>query len=471
MAATIWRFVDQPVADPTVLLDMNDGLTWKLLGSSDFFKLPSPPLKRSIASNAMTDGGVLTSAAYDLRTLSFTLELRDPSETGRIDQLDRLKAELAKPANLLMYQPARASEPVFFRTLRSDEYELDNQVAPGTMWRVACTVMAEPFAIGVRKDLTSVTVTNDPAATTNGTYWDITGIIGDSPTPAFVRVGTAFGKGNPCIIAQRTARSPDKLTHWVQAESGTLGTDTTKQANDTSMSGSGQNYVRCSFSTDATLVTRLTVTVPTATDATALRGRYRVFVRVRNSAASSTYTLRYVQNPSGENSTSGPKITYTSFASTEFRHVDLGIVEVPGPGPVPSTMGYSGLPVQVTQQDLAVQISRDSGTATMDLDYVYLMPADERLSVTARAGFQTGSYLVIDGPQEMAYGMPSGTSPFGSTRTVDNAGGLVSMFGGAPMLVPGVTNRWYMIRGGSAVTTTSAVEVSYWPRWREVATS
>jgi hypothetical protein len=43
--------------------------------------------------------------------------------------------------------------------------------------------------------------------------------------------------------------------------------------------------------------------------------------------------------------------------------------------------------------------------------------------------------------------------------------------GGPPMLVPGVTNRWFMLRGGSGVATTSPVDVSYWPRWREVATS
>jgi hypothetical protein len=105
------------------------------------------------------------------------------------------------------------------------------------------------------------------------------------------------------------------------------------------------------------------------------------------------------------------------------------------------------------------------------MDYVYLMPADERFSVSARNSTQAGSSFVIDGPNEMAYGMPSGATPFGSTRTVDNAGGLAFLFGGAPMLVPNVTNRWHMIRGSSAITVTSTVDVSYWPRWREVATS
>jgi hypothetical protein len=105
------------------------------------------------------------------------------------------------------------------------------------------------------------------------------------------------------------------------------------------------------------------------------------------------------------------------------------------------------------------------------MDYIYLLPADERSAQFRRANWAASSYLVIDGPQELAYGMASGTSPFGATRTVDNAGGLASYFGGFPMLVPGATNRWYTLIGPQAASATSTWDVSYWPRWREVATS
>jgi hypothetical protein len=273
------------------------------------------------------------------------------------------------------------------------------------------------------------------------------------------------------ILAQRTANNPTAVTVFAQAEAGTMGTDTTVQANDTAMSGSGSNFVRCSFSTSSSLVTRLTVTTPTATDAAALRGRYRVFARIRTSATGSNFTVRYVSNSTGANTVNGPQVTFDSLANTEFRYTDLGILEFPGPGPVPTAMGYSGLSAQVATQPLGIQVARNSGTGTLDIDHVYLMPADERLSVTSRNAQVTNSFLVIDGPSEMAYGMAPSTTPFGATRTVDGGGGLVSMMGGTPMLVPGVTNRWYMLRGGSGVTTTSPVDVSYWPRWREVATS
>lgn len=470
MAPTIWRFVDQPIASPSTLLDMNDGATWKCLGD-DFFKLPSPPLKRSVASSMMVDGAMLSAAAYDPRVLTFTLELTAATEAGREAQVDALKAQLAKPTNLLMFQSELSANPVFFRTFRSDEYDLNTQFIPTKNWRVDCNVLAEPFAIGVRRDLSTVTVTNNPASGTNPILWDITGIAGDSPSPAFVRIGTALGVGSPIMLAQRTVNQPTTVTTFAQCEAGTMGTDTTVQATDANMSGSGSNFVRTSFTTDASLQTRVSVTVPTATAAEALRGRYRVFVRVRTSATGTNYALRYAQNPAGADSVLGPVTSFDSLASTEFRHVDLGVVEFPTAGPYPATMGYSALPAQMVTQALGIQVARNSGTATIDLDYVYLMPADERWSVSARNSTQASSFFVIDGPNEMAYGMPSGTTPFGATRTVDNAGGMAFLFGGVPMLVPAVTNRWYMIRGSSAVSVTSTVDVSYWPRWREVATS
>ena len=414
---------------------------------------------------------MLSSASYQNRELKFTVWLNGAGQSAKISQLDALKAQLAKPSNLIMYNPPGWGFPVFFRTFRSDDYVVTNGSAVGgSEWSVACNVIAEPFAIGARRDLSTATVTNNPASGTNPVMWDITGIAGDSPTPAFVKIGTALAAADPVLLAQRTVNNPTAVTVFAQAEAGTMGTDTTVQAADTAMSGSGSNFTRTTFTTTG-LTTRLTLTIPTATSAEALRGRYRVFLRVRTSATGSTYSLRHVQNPAGPDIVNGPVTTFNSLASTEFRHIDLGVVEFPTAGPYPVSLGYSGLSAQMVTQTLAIQAGRTTGTATMDMDYVYLMPADERFLVAARNAMQVNSSLIIDGPNEMAYGQPSGATPFGSTRTVDNAGGLAFLFGGAPMLVPGVTNRWHMIRGTSANSVTSTVDVSYWPRWREVATS
>jgi hypothetical protein len=468
MALITWKFVDQPIAVPTTAFDMNNGATTRVV-DKDGPQMPAPPLRRSIAQNAMTDGGMLTSAAYDLRELAFTVWLNGVDLSARITQLDALKRELAKPANLLMFVPPGGSNPVFFQTIRSDEYLPDYAGAAAANWRIKCSVLAQPFAIGIRHDVTTgAVVTNDPASGTNKTLIDITGVRGDSPAPAFARVALGSGTAPTFFWAQRSAGNPTSLTLFAQAEAGTMGTDTTVQANDTAMSGAGSNYVKTTFTT-ATLTTRLTVTVPTGSDATALKGRYRVLAKIRMSASGSNFTMRFVQNPSGTNTVTGQQVSFDTSAAIAI--VDLGVIDFPAVGAVPATIGYSGLAAGVATQTMAIQAGRNTGTATLDTDYIYLLPADERSSQFRRANWAASSFLCIDGPQEIAYGMAAGTTAFGSTRTVDNAGGLSSYVGGFPMLVPGVTNRWYTLIGPQPATATSTWDVSYWPRWREVATS
>jgi hypothetical protein len=460
MALITWKFVDQPIASPSVLFDMNNGTTTRILDPGP--EMPAPPLRRSVAQNAMTDGGILTSAAYDLRELKFTVWLNGAGQAAQIAQLDALKRELAKPSNLLMFMPPGGSNPVFFRTIRSDDYLPDYQGAASVNWKIQCSVLAEPFAIGIRRDLTQVTITNDPASGTNPTRWDISGssIVGDSPTPAFMRISN-LGAGGTAIVSQRTVNNPTALTVFGQTESATLGTDTTTWSNAAMSGGSG---TATSFAT-ASMVTRLTFTLPTASSSDALRGRYRVFLRVHTGGTTADYVIRYRQGGTG-NSSYGPLTSY--HANTIWQFLDLGVIDFPQ-FQAPTSIGYSGLTPGYATANLEIQASRSSGLDNLDMDYVYLIPADERLCSVSQVN-ATG-YVVLDGPNDMAYGMASGTTPFGATRTVDNAGGLIPRFGGIPTLVPGVTNRMYMLIDKGAVTATTTVDVSYWPRWREVATS
>jgi hypothetical protein len=461
MGLITWKFVDQPIASPTVLLDMNNGTTARIQD----LQMPAPPLRRSIASNAMSDGGIVSSAAYDLRELKFTAFLNGPTLTDKIAQLDALKRELAKPSNLLMFMPPGGSNPVFFHTVRSDDYLPDYQGAARAEWYIQCTILAQPFAIGIRRDLSQVTVTNDPAAGTNRTLWDMTGIVGDSPTPAFVRL-QGLGAGGTAILGQRSVNNPTAVTLFGQSESATLGTDTTTWSNAIMSGGAG---TATSFTT-ATMATRLTFTLPTASSPEALRGRYRVFLRVHTGGTTADFVVRFLQNPAaGQDGINGPQVSY--HANTIWQYLDLGVIDFPAFA-TPAAVGYSGLTPALASASLAIQASRANGADNLDTDYIYLMPADERVCVvrqTAAVG-----YVVIDGPNDSTYGMAAGSLPFSGTlasRVVDNAGGLVSRMGGAPVLMPGVTNRWYLLVDKADVTTTKTVDVSYWPRWREVATS
>lgn len=463
MALITWKFVDTPTASPSVLFDMNNGTTTRLLDPGP--DMPAPPLKRSIAQNAMSDGGLLTSAAYDLRSLKFTVWFNDPSLSNRIALLDSLKRELAKPGNLLMYTPPGGSNPVFFQTLRSDDYLPDYKGAAAVDWKIQCTVLAQPFAIGVRRDLTQVTITNDPASGTNKTLWDMTGIVGDSPTPAWVRISN-LGAGGVAILGQRTVNNPTAVTVFQQAETATLSSDTTTWSNAVMSGGSGT----ASSFTSSTLATRLTFTVPSASSPEALRGRYRVFLRVHTGGTSADFVIRTALNPgAGMDAIYGPQVSY--HANTIWQFLDLGVVDFPA-FPAPAGIGYSGLTPALASAQLAIQASRANGLDNLDVDYVYLMPADERICMVRQS--TALGYVVLDGPNDTAYGMAAGSSPFSGTlssRVVDNAGGLVARIGNAPMLVPGTTNRWYLLVDKQDITTTKTVDVSYWPRWREVATS
>lgn len=620
MAPSVWKFVDRPETGATTLLDMR-GAGWRV--SREGFDVSPPPLRRSIAQNALTDGGVVTAASYDLRELKFTLELSGSTEDARNAQLKALEAELAKPANLLMYQAEGSSFPVFFRTVRSDAFDLDNQFIPGVVWKVPLTVLAEPFAIGTRHDIVDGTVIqNNPASGANPMLFDITGVRGDSPAPAFVRVGSTLGAGSVFTLAQRTANNPTVLTLYTQAETATLSADTTGNGHDPAMSGTGlepgaaspltnsqfetdvaawtatggtltrdttvkqsglasakltsntgttgersaasnsfsvtvgtaytagaylrsgaaftggrvnirwfnaagstiststgstatlsttwqqatitatapalavtahvrveftpdpgataanayfdnvsvtpgSNHVRTAF-IDNNLVARVTVTLPTATSAEALRGRYRVFVKVRRSGSTSAYTMRY--NLPGSTSIFGPQVSYDTGLPNLWA-VDLGVLEFPVFA-TPPALGYSGLPAGHVAPTIEIQAQRTSGSLPLDIDYVYLVPADERLCAF-RQPITTG-FVVLDGPNDMVYGMASGSDPFSASvasRTVNNGGGFISRHGGLPMLVPGVTNRWHVSRPNADVALTSTWSVSYWPRWREVATS
>lgn len=461
MGKATWQFVDQPIAAPAVALNMNDRSGSGVIIAPDRgWSMPSPPLNRSFVTNAFGDGSMMTASSYDNRELTFTLGILGSTDALKITRLNRVIAELAKTNNTIMYKQNPSAEPIFFRTFRSDEFDVLKDGKRDEFWTMTCKVTAEPFAIGLRKDNALVTVTNNPASGANPARFDITGVIGDSPTPAFVRIAN-LGAAGSVTIAQKTRPSSDFATMFVQAESGTLGTDTTSVADANASAG---NVARTTYATVASSALRTTVVIPAGTPNDGWRGKYRVIIRLKSSGTTSEYRFRYQMETGGDFSY-GP-LTYYK-AVNAYSLLDLGIIEVP-PFYAPPQIGYSGLVSVPVSVDLGIMSERNSGADTTDIDYVYLMPADERV-FTVRQSTALG-FLIVDGPNDAVYGMAAGTTPFGATRTVDNNAGLCARFGLLPELVPNYTNRWYVLRNdASAITDTKDYEVSYWPRWREVA--
>ncbi|MGX4657109.1 carbohydrate binding domain-containing protein [Micromonospora sp. SCSIO 07396] len=156
------QFVDSVSGSPTVRLDLNNEAPWGCTGVD----LSPPQLKSAYSSTLLVDGERMTAAAYANRTLTLSLEViagQDASATA----LQALWRELDRTTNVVRYQPDGASAPVFFRTIRSSDTRVRDYPGggPTALRTLEVQVKAEPFAVGLRETLASVTVGNDPTET------------------------------------------------------------------------------------------------------------------------------------------------------------------------------------------------------------------------------------------------------------------------------------------------------------------
>ena len=460
MAHTI-KLVDSIASSPTTRLDLNDGSTWRC---SMF--APPPRLRRAMGENAMTDGAFVSSSSYSARVVTLALTLVTSTEDAAATQIQLLARELDRADNYLKYQPDGATKPVFFRMLRSDVAELQDLHGPLVARTFTVELLAEPFALGLRETLGPFTVNNDPAAGSNGCYFDVTGVIGDVPAPAVFAVTSDLPQTG--VLAVRQHGTPSGLGFFVQAESATLGADTTNPGGgpDAAMSGAGtNNYVRTSFSGTPTVVDRVTATFAGASVEKV--GQYRLVVAIRRSDATSVITVA---------ATVGTRSldTVTTPLTTQRRLIDLGIIR---PDVGPGRVGY-GADAPAPAITVALRAARASGTSTLDWDYVALIPADETMLTWDLAGLPAATDVVIDGYAEAVYAV-LGTSIFDGTDALST---IYPVSGAFPSLVPGRTNRFYLFTGyGSVVNPTADYEhlkagsatlsLNYWPAYLSVRPS
>jgi len=447
------QFVDSIAASPTVRLDLNDDTRW---WCREFQALP-PRLRYSVSNNAMSDGAYVSSSAYDGRTLTLTLDLVASSQDINAEELQKLARELDRDTNLIRYQPNGATKPVFFKTSRADFADLFDQQAALAVRRLTIDIPAEPFALGLRESISVGTVSNDPAAA-NGCYVDVTGVIGDVAAEPVITFGTDTAAGETLILATLPEPSAS-LPVAVQAESMTLGTDTTNPggAADAAMSGSGTtNYRRTSFATSASLSTRLSWSSSTLAERDALTGTWRVLAAVRLS--NNTTTVQIQPAWAGDSLAAyhyGGLVTPVKTANRQL--IDLGLV----------TFGtISDLPGGV---NLSLSAQRDSGTGTLDWDFILFVPA-----VDSQARMSGDTFNTVDVPAANAYA----TKPTAADRWTASGytAGTAQVTGGFPRLRPNVTTRLYwttyaadpVLFGAYDKTKTATVTVNYQPRYQFV---
>jgi hypothetical protein len=468
------RFVDSISNDPTVRLDLDDmdqqlNGTWLLL--KDGTEIGMPEFRRSIAGSMLRDGEEVSASAYGNRILTLHLFTVGVTQSALGAALQTLHRELDRERNILEWRPTDAVNPVFFRTFRTPPEEIEATLSvlnhPSGLsaegYFVTVPILAEPFAYGVMESVVvDADVNNDPAAASNGLMLDITGILGEIPTPAQIVYEDAAAVSALLTIGVRARGTPTNFTHYEQAEDMTQGTDTTVQANDATASGAGSNYSRCTFGTNDITVARLTEAAFLGADGTDVRGIYRLFQRLRRNGGAATDDFALY----GELGHQGAQIPVLNL-TTSWQFIDLGLFHVP---PLlaqpPITDGYSGVEVDTFSPSFKLYARRDSGTGNLDLDYTVAVPADARdgyLEVDVGGlSDQVGATeaLVVDGPQDVVYRRDSS----GNVLSTD-----YPWKGGAPLLVPNQTNRWIILRPRTAaddrVADDCVISVNYWPRY------
>lgn len=452
MAGDLIQFVDTIASSPTVALDLNDQTTWAVSA----FTAPPPRLRRSLATNTLAPGGTVASAVHEMRKITLKLELiTDDQDTGAT-QLQALVRQLDKPRNIMRYQPVGATAPVFFRTYRSDVANIADIITAKTFRVIDIELLAEPYALGLPETPAALTYSNDPASATNEPVMaDIGTIIGDVAAPLQCRTDNlALGQGTYSMLAH-VAYASASLSGpaYFQAESGTLGTDTTSAANAIFSGGNGATVT---FATDATLVARTTasVTLPYV-------GPYRVYARLQVGSSGAIYTLA-VKQTSGTNSVTGDTVTCTGGVTATNILVDLGVHTFPHGG---DTDEYS----RPAALDIALLAGRTSGTGDLDLDYVLFVPVGGPNTVRSSLlysyiqGGNEGAH-VFDPETEQVYAYTPGTP--NTVKTTPIEGHPVS--GGFPWVAPGANNYVYFypgMQGTSDTNNNTTLNFTYYPRY------
>jgi hypothetical protein len=464
MAFTV-QFVDKIDASPTVRLDLNTGI-WNVTREGTDWGFPE--LNRAIVNNGLVDGATIPTSAYGTRELTLRL-LVDTSDADAVaTAAQSLFRELNRKTNIVKFQP-ETTAPVFFRTFRSRPEQVDIPVT-GAEEFITVRILAEPFAVGLREDVTGVSVSHNPASA-NGRMFDIAAasVKGDVDTPAFIRIS---GGSDPLVVLGiRRHGTPSTPTYFRQCEAMTQGTDTSTQANDAAMSGSGNNFSRTSFGT-ASMTTRLSDDMANWLGETVdARGRYRIFVRSRKSSAGSSgdHVVRFrIGGASTLSLVTGDSINVPG-ATGPFL-LELGTIQVPV-GSDPKTLGPSGTELAPQGAYFELQAQRVTGTATLDWDYVFAVPADEGYTKADFSGLQAvagtfpadGDNLYLDGYTDSAYAADADVLTTG--KVFSHSGHPLES--GFLKLTPNQVNRIFALIQRSStsdiVTGSDTITVSYWP--------
>jgi hypothetical protein len=459
-----WAFVaDMASATPTVNLNLN-AAPWYV---GPDFKLDPPDFSKARAGG-LRAGQLITRSVPGNRQLSLPLQLLPSATPGA--NIEALCRQLAQD-NILKVQ-LHTADPVFFRTFADPMLAATIRALLRNATTINLEIEAEPYAYGVREDLGTFTISNNPAVA-GGCYFDVpaASIKGDSETPLLLLATSTGASGTPSglvskqvHLATRRRGVPSNLSNVIQAEDMTNGTDAADVIDALYSNG---NKVTVSFATNAGLVLRLSDTFPGDGVATIeARGQYRVYARMAKTTAGDNIVaqLRYGSGATGAVANDSETLP----ATTNPTWIDLGLVPVPAYSDG-VTMGYSGVQTKALMSFIGLYLQRVSGSGSVHVDCLYFMPADEPTTLMVKMPATDTTYA-IDGTTESGGAVYALNTALDQQLEVATPPAIVGA-GGFPALIPGVPNRIHMLRhtdqAGTldAIGNTTTVRAFYWPRW------
>lgn len=449
------QFVDSISGSASLRLDLNDQTTWAVTDDTQF---EAPRLRRAVATTMMIDGAQVTASAYEPRKLTLVLQMAALSVDNSALALQNLGRELDRTLNVLKYKPG-TTNACYFRIYRSDFTDVKFNEATR---QARVELYAEPFAYGEQQTVSDI-IQFSPSAASKGQYMDVSSLKGDVPTPVIFSPNDDDLANTQSAIAtwRRTTSAP--TSHVVEAEAVglTYGTDTASQAVTGFSNGNG---ARVTFATNATMIVRI------SGSASLKRGRYRAFVRLKKNTSTDQFFLKLKVGGSTTNLFTGGTVTTASTATTNITMVDLGLFNYPY-GVHPIYDGISGTEMTTGTSYFELHASRQSGSGTLDIDYIAFLPADDQFSIISWGSTQALPAVPLqfrwDGYSRTVYlWAPSLTQVWNKTPA--------SIVGnGALYLSPGVTNRIYFVPDvtPAAQFTNSgsvSVDIYYYPRYLHV---
>lgn len=462
-------------ATPAVLLDLHSGNPF-LVGLAGLDMSPSK-YEKGWVSSPLRHGSLSSRSVAQNIVLKIPLEIRAQTETAAATAIENLGLQLSVD-NILKVQVGSAN-PVFYWTFGDPDYAMVVRTSLLGQTRLELEITARPFAYGPRVEVSGspFTVANDPAGS-NPCRFDITGVLGDVPTPMLLVATSTGATGTPSgfvskrvHVASRRRGTPSNYSNVIQAETMTQSNGGVSTADAAFSAG---NKSRVTPVANGSNLLRLNDTFPeNGTSVADARGEYRVYARVAKQTASEGFSIQLGYGASSTAPIMNTAVTLPT-ANTGPWLVNLGLVPVP-PWSDPVTIGPSGVPTKAVLPFVGLYVTRTSGTGYLDVDFLYFMPADEPTTVIVSFPATDNAYA-IDGTTDSGGAVYSVTTSLDEVLTTATSPQIVGG-GGFPELTPGVTNRIHMLRqvdqagAVDAVANTTTIRAYYWPRWREYGRS